>query len=892
MKLWPKLRSSFQKQKLNADMAEEMRLHLELQTEQNIHSGMQPDEARYVARRQFGGLEQIKEQCREQRSWVGLELLAKDARFALRVLVRQRMTTAIALLTIAICLGANSALFSVVRSTLLQPYPYPEPERVVNLGMVWKKMQWGDMVQEISPRVFLDLEGSATSYEAIGFIEAGADADVRSEGRSLRVPTASVTPGIWDVVRVQPLLGRTFSETDLISGGSGFVVLSHDLWRTFFASASDVIGAKIRLDDQVCEVIGVMPPGFSIAGNQTRLWRPKIFSTAEKSEAMRGQYGFQAIARLKPHLSLAQARHELESIHRVYLENHPEGRVVAEQWGETYGAAPLREWVSERVSGSMFFSVQAAAGLVLMLGCVNITGLLIVQAQRRVTEFSLRHAFGATRWRLGRQLAIETIVLFTLGGLLAAVVAWVGLKLLRVQFDLGQTTQYGQLPGFDGRMIGITMGVAVIAGIFSGSVPAFFAARRDLHGSIQAISQRSTSGPRGRRVQSIFVVVQVALALVLLAAAGVTVRNLDGMLRRGFGVAVDDRVVAKVSLPEYRYGAGAEATAQKINPFKERATAALKALPGVHGVTVSSRVPLSADRPTKSGFGVSGYTAQPGDSPAIAFVYQVGSGFFRTLGMTLQRGRDFDATDGVGTQPVAIISEQIAQKFFAGRDPIGEQIGFSQRPCRIIGVVREARSVPLNYGDAPAIYVLNSQWPAQAEDAVFVVHGDARATNLAPMVTKTLQAIDPLLTVTVTTMEKVQERALLTRSVPMEIAGFFAALSIVLMALGLYGVLANLVTQRTQEFGVRLALGAPRRAIFGMILSWGGRLTIAGISLGLLLCVPVLRWMKPLMTETDASAPGTWIVAAALVFAVSMLASYWPARRATKVDPMVALRCE
>jgi len=540
----------------------------------------------------------------------------------------------------------------------------------------------------------------------------------------------------------------------------------------------------------------------------------------------------------------------------------------------------------------MFVSVQAAAGLVLLLGCLNITGLLIVQAQRRVAEFSLRHAFGATRWRLGRQLALETIMLFLLGGVVAALVARVGVVLLRAHFDLGQTTQYGQLPEFDGRMVAVTLCAAIFAGALSGIVPALFVARRDLRGSIQAIGQRSTSAHGGRWTQSIFVVAQVALALVLLAAAGITVRNLDGMLRRGFGVAVKDRIVAKVSLPEYRYGSGRKATAQTINPFKERAVAALKALPGVRNVTVSNRVPLSAERPTKSGFGVSGYTPEPGESPAVAFVYQVSSGFFRTLGITQQRGRDFAATDGSETQPVAIISEQIARKFFAGRDPIGEQIGFSTKSCRIIGVVGEARSVPLNFGDAPAIYVLNSQWPVQTEDAVFVVHTDTRVASLAPVAMKTLLALDPLLTVTVTSMEEIQQRALLTRSVPTEIAGFFAVLSILLMGLGLYGVLANLVTQRNQEFGVRLALGAPRRAIFGMILSWGGRLTFVGIGLGMLLCLPVVRWLKPLMTATDAAASGTLIIAAALVFAVSMLASYWPARRATKVDPMVVLRCE
>jgi predicted permease len=887
-----KLRTLFRQEKLDRDMAEEMRFHLAQRAADHVDDGMSPDEAPYAAQRKFGNVASIQEQARAQRSWVWFELLTKDFRFALRVLARQRGTTTVALLTLALCLGANAALFSLVRSTLLQPYPYPAADRVCNLGMVWMKSPWGDLVQEISPRVFLDLQETATSFESLGFIEAGTETDLHWSGQTIRLKTASVTPGVWETTRVAPLLGRTFSSSDLAASGNGLVVLSHGLWHRFFNGAPGIVGAKVRLDDHVCEVIGVMPHGFSVASNQIQLWRPKIFSAAERSEQSRGSHGFQAIGRLNEGVTLEQARQELAALHRAYVAQNPGAKTFTEQWGETYGAASLTEWVRDRAAAPMFFSVQVAAGLVLLLGCLNITGLVVVQAHRRVGELSLRHAFGATRWRLARQFAIETMMLFVLGGLLAAWVGRAALEFLRVHFHLEQTTPFGQPAEFGWSMLAVTLAAAVFAGLLAGIVPAVFAARRDVTGAIQAVGLRTTGG-RGRRwSQSGFVVMQVALALVLVTTSAVTTRNLQGLIERGFGLAVEDRIVVKIALPEYRYGTGIEATTARINPFKEQAIAALAALPGVRSVTGGNRVPLSSDQPLKFGFHVPGYTPGPGEGPTIALVYHVQPGFFQTLGIALLRGRDFDFSDRPGTQPSVVITAEIARKYFQETDPLGSALQCGGREFRIIGVVNDTRGVPLNFGDAPALYFPVAQWPAPAEESVFVVQTEAQVAGLAPAITRTLLALDPQLSVTTTTMADVQDRAVLTQSMLREVAGIFAALSVVLMSLGLYGVLANLATQRTREFGIRIALGASRGSVFGLVLGWGGRLAVLGLGLGLLLCVPALRWMKPLMVEANATEPVILVAAGGLILAVTLFASYWPARRATKVDPVVVLRAE
>jgi predicted permease len=387
-------------------------------------------------------------------------------------------------------------------------------------------------------------------------------------------------------------------------------------------------------------------------------------------------------------------------------------------------------------------------------------------------------------------------------------------------------------------------------------------------------------------------VAQVALALVLLAAAGVTLRNVHQLLAKGFGVAVENRIVARTALPHYRYGEGFEATQAKINPFKQQALAKLRSLPGVKSATVSNRVPLSADWPMKFGFAIPGYVPTPGEQPGITFVYQVAPGFFRTLGMTLLRGRDLEPSDGADQEPVVVVSDQIARKYFAGRDPIGAQLLFFGRACRIVGVVGEIQNVPLSYENAPTIYLASAQWPAFRDEAVFVVHTELSAEVMAPAVAKALATVDPLLSVQTTSVARMQRGAIFTQNAPAQIAGFFAAAALLLTALGLYGVLAHAVAQRTREIGIRLALGASRPAILRMVLSRGTVLALVGSALGILVSVPLLQMIKPLIVEKDAARPDVLAFAAGLILAVVLLASFLPARRATKVNPTEALRAE
>ncbi len=888
--LWIRLGRAFRRRRFEREMLEELRAHLELEAAERQARGEDSVAARRRAAITFGHVGSYVEQVRDRRlgRWAGELML--DGRQAVRFLRKSPGFTCVAVATLGLCLGANATLFGILDPILLRPFPYPEPERVVNVGMVWPKWQWGDMVQEISPLTFQEIEAQAGCFSALGFIDTSRKVDLHLGSHVQRLSVASVTSGVWKVARVGPALGRVFDRQDLASGEATLAVLSHELWRDSFGSDPGVVGRTVQLDDGAYQVVGVMPPGFSLASNHPKLWIPRVFSAEERSERGRGMAAFQAIGRLREGVSVEQARHELEALHAGYLATHPEAREFAEATGETYGVAPLAVWVSERASGSLLLSLQAAAALVLLLGCLNIAGLLVVRGHGRLREMALRGALGASRRRIVQQLAVETATLFLCGGAAGVLVAAAALRLVPAHFHLSEIMPYGGHVGLDARILWATLGVSLLTGLLTGALPIVYATRRNLGPVLQALSQRTTRSRSRRRTQSVFVAGQIAVSLVLLTAAIVTGRNLDALLGRGFGVATDHRLVASVALPAYRYGSGPAGTEEHVNPFKEQALERIRSLPGVVRASVSNRVPLSSDWPQKFGFGVAGHDPVPGETPGVAFAYQVFPGYFRTMGIPLMRGRDFSPTDGANAPAATIVSAAIAQRFFADRDPLGGRVQFFGRDCEVIGVVGETQNVPLSLGNAPVLYLSASQWPAFNDEAAFVMETSLPPAAMVASVTQVLTEIDPLLAVRATTLARMQQSAVVTQSAPREIAGLFAVLAVLLTALGLYGVLAASVAQGTRDLAIRVALGAGRGSISGMVLRRGAVLALAGSAAGVLVSWPALRWIEPLLATADGARAATPLVAAALTAAMTLLISYLPARRASRVDPSVVLR--
>ena len=880
-------RSRFEK-----DMDEEMQVHFEMEKEANLRRGLSPQDALEVTRRDFGSVERYKEECRDTLGVRVYHDFTDDVRYGLRQLMKFPLLTSILLATVAFCIGANVAVFSLVHSIWLEPYSYPDLDRVVHLGMLWPKVGLGDKVQEISTRGYLDIKEASTSFEALGF-HSGGRVDLHLGERVMRIDYAKVTPEIWDVARIQPLMGRVFNENDLDAGNDKVAVLTYGLWTQLFGDSEDILDREIRVDSDSYQVIGVMPQSFSLVQGTSRMWIPKVFSELERSEESRGMHGFQAVGRLKQGVAIASARQELDAIYQRYLEESPERRKFAEDTGESLGIALVGDWVSDRSSGSMVLSVQAAGVLILLIGCLNVAGIILVRGQRRIRELTMRHALGASRLRIARQLMTETVLLFAIGGGMGLVIARWAMTLLPSQIGFQDAFKLGGLPEINGTVFLLTLGLILLCGLVAGSIPAYVAMRGTLGNTLQTLNMGKASGGHRHALQNAFVIAQVALAFVLLVGAGALIRNVEGLLTEGFGCEPVDRIAVEVALPKYRFGSSRNETRERVNPFKDEALKQIRALPGVKNATFANRVPLSKNNPNKSEFEPGNYEPGPGEM-VFAIWYQVDSAYFQTMGIPLLAGRSIAPSDTWDSPPVVVVSETIAARYYQGRDPIQETLRFWGVDCTIVGVVGDTLDVPMHYGDAPTLYFPYTQWPVtrQVEDTTLVVQTELSLENMREPIGNILHSIDPMLTFDFSSMEQIRDKAMISRSAPMEIAGVFAVAAILLAAMGIYGVLAASVSGRTKEIGIRLSLGARKSSIFGGVLARGARLTLVGLLLGSMLSIFPLRWLNTLLTEVNATSLDIPFFVALLVVAVALLASYLPARRAIKTDPAFTLRYE
>jgi predicted permease len=688
-------------------------------------------------------------------------------------------------------------------------------------------------------------------------------------------------------------MGRVFNQNDLDSGNEKVAVLTYGLWTQLFGVSKDILGREIRVDNDSYQVVGVMPQSFSLVKAASRLWIPKVFSDRERSEEGRGMHAFQAVGRLKPGVALASARQELDAIYQGYLAEHPERRKSAEDTGESYGMAPVGDWVSDRSSGSMVLSVQGATVLILLIGCLNVAGIILVRGQRRIRELAMRHALGAGRWRIARQLITETVLLFAIGGGMGLAVALWAIKILPSQIGFQDAFLLGGLPEINGTVFLLTLGLTLLCGLAAGSIPAFIAMRGIPGNTLQTLNLGKTSGSHRKALQNTFVIAQVAFAFVLLVGTGVLIRNVEGLLTEGFGCETEDRIAVEVDLPKYRFGSSGTDTRERINPFKDEALKKIRALPGVKNATFANRVPLSKNNPNKNGFQPGDYEPGPGEM-VFAIWYQMDSAYFQTMGIPLLAGRSFEPSDTWDSPAVVVVSETIADRYYQGRDPIHSTLRFWNTDCTIIGVVGDTRDVPMHYGDGPTLYFNYTQWPVTrfVDDTTLVVQTELPLENIREPITSVLHSIDPMLTFEFSTMEHIRDKAMVSRSAPMEIAGVFAVAAILLAAMGIYGVLAASVSGRTKEIGIRLSLGARKGCIFGGVLARGARLTLVGLLLGSVLSFFPLRWLNTPLTKVDATSLDMLFFAALIVVAVALLASYLPARRAIKTDPAFTLRYE
>ncbi len=659
------------------------------------------------------------------------------------------------MLVLSVCIGANAAIFSVVKTALLDPYGYPRSDRVVNIGMVWKKGPWGPQVQEISPRMYLDIAETAKCFEAIGFVDGSVKADLQLGDRTERIVVGQVTPGIWDVVRVRPRLGRVFDAESAQQGQPQVVVLSYELWARAFAAQPSVLGRQLRLNDGAFEVIGVMPPGFGLVDNTSQVWLPKVFSAVEKSEQGRDSYAFQALGRLRDGVSVQQAAHELSALHAAFLEQHPERRAFSERLGATYGAARLGEWVGFRSSAPMLLTVQVAAFLILLIGCLNVAGVLLVRSRRRFSELAVRRAVGATRGRLAAQLLLETLTLYGFGAAVGLLLGKIGVAVMPRLLDSAEWLRYGRPLALDGTVVVVALVTSLAIGLIAGCIPALAATSSGTASVLRSVRQAARRTPRWQWAHGAHVAAQLAVCTVLLMGAIATLGNLRGLLKRGFGVVTTDRLVAQLALPEYRYGQprytpgrGDVDAGSKARAFREQALQRLQAIPGVEGATFASRVPLSREH-MKVGFEVEGYTPPPGEF-VVAIPYGVGPDYFSVVGTPLLKGRALTPADTTDSQPVVVVSEGIARQCLQGREPIGSTINFFGLRWTIVGVAADALNIPMSMANAHSLYFPHTQWSGRlmSNEVSFVVRARFAPQVVSEAMRTALLAVDPQLDVT------------------------------------------------------------------------------------------------------------------------------------------------
>lgn len=866
MNIWSKFRARFCKKKLDAEMSEEMRLHLERRTEENVANGMSADEARFAALRKFGGVEQAKEIARDQRSWVWFEQFCQDVRFAARGLVRSPAFTVVAVLTLGLGIGLNTSMFTALQAVLMRELPYPDSDRLVEVfrtsvhSQRWPHSPANFLEQQAQNGVFEHM--AAFTSKAFNFAEPGQPAE--------RVAGVQASAELFPLLGIQPLLGRVFTADEDRPGGNRVVVLDHRFWQRRFAGDPNILGRTLRLDSESVTVIGVMPETFRDRPlfGAADFWTPIAFSAGQRDN--RGGNFLRSAARLKPGVSLRQAQVAMDVLAARQERDHPETNAGI-------GLRLARFSDTMDANGKLaLWATMGLAGFVLLIACANLANLQFARTARRTRELAIRGALGASRGRLLRQLLTESLLIALLGGALGLVLAQWGNALMAQQIN-----RSGELSlGLNWRVMGFALGVSTLSGFAFGLVPAWLASRASAH---EAMKQggRGTVGDRSRhRLQHALIVGEMALALVLLAGAGLMVRGLQRFMFQNPGWQVDGLMVGNLNLSGRKYG-GAEA--QRV--FVARLEEELAALPGVERVATTWSLPIRQFN-TAGDFTIEGRPPPPAGRAPIRQVCGVTPGYFATLGMSLHAGRDFTADDREGRPAVVIINEAMARVFWPGASPLGQRLGEEE----IVGVVGDV-SFPTDPSEP--ITLFQTYRPFAQEPRGSNLWVAVRGNVTAAMLRRVVAEID----VDLPLNEPGPARAFVDKSLG-ELASMgwllsgFGGLGLLLASLGIYGVIAGFVAQRTNEIGVRLALGAQMSDVLWLVLGRGLRLTLIGAAIGLIGAVAGARLFGSLAPGLGANDPLAIAGVTGLLVGVAVIACWLPARRAAKVDPMVALRTE
>jgi putative ABC transport system permease protein len=872
-----RLRSLLRRGQVEQELDEELRYHLDRQIEENIAGGMTAREARYAALRAMGGIEQHKEECRDMRRVNFIEDFIQDLRYGLRVLVKSPVFTIVAVLSLALGIGANTAIFSVVNGLLLQPLPYPEPERIVDVWHTPPQESFPGMATfSVSPGNYLDWKNQNESFESMAVYQ-GAGFSMSNGDTPVTVIGTAVSSEFFSVLRSTPIQGRTFLPEEEQPGHNQVVVLGHGLWQRAFGGDPNLIGQTLSLDSQKFTVIGIMPSGFEFP-QEGELWVPLAWDDKERQTRAIHDYG--VIARLKPDVSLTKAQAEMSTISSRLEQQYPEAN---KGWGAV--VIPLREDLVGDIRPALLV-LFGAVGFVLLIACANVANLMLARGANRKKEIAIRIALGAARSRIVRQLLTESILLSTAGGVLGLLLAGWGSQVL-VQMSSGSLPIPREI-SMDRWALGFTLLLSFAAGIVAGIAPAFQLSAAETSETLKQGTGRNGGSSASQRTRKALVIAEVILSLILLIGAGLMIRSFWKLQQVNPGFDTSNTLVMGVGLPATKY-----TDPQHQAVFFDRVLEQISALPGVVSAGSTTTLPLSGSGSTQP------FTIQGRPEPLVAEqptakMRYISPDYFRAMGIPLRQGRFFNDQDrDKGTQ-VLIISETMAQQFWPGEDPIGKRLTPSfhlEAGAReIVGVVGDVKA-GLDADTAPVMYMPYKQAPRSR--MMLVARTTSNPQNFTQAISRAIQAIDNEQALwNVRTMEQVLTNSVSGRRFNMTLLITFAGLALVLAAVGVYGVMNYSVTLRRRELGIRLALGAQRGDVLRLVLGQGLTLTFIGIGVGLIAAYGLTRLMESLLYGVSATDYLTFISVSGVLLVVGLLASYLPARRATKVDPMIALRSE
>jgi putative ABC transport system permease protein len=869
-----RLRALFRRERVLQDIEEELRIHVEMETETNIERGLPPDAARAAAVKSFGHLGRNTELGYEIRGGGWLEALWQDLRYGARMLLKNPGFTLIVLLTLSLGIGANTAIFSVVNAVMLRQLPFPNPDRLVRLNESNPERGWPTF--SVSHPNFLDWRARNQSFEALA-ATGGESFNLNVGGEVEVIRGAVITADFLSVLGVAPVLGRNFlPEEDRPGGDVRVALLSHGLWQRRFGGDASVVGKTLTINDNPFTVVGVLPKSFTWRGSE-------VFAPLAPDPARsRGDHRLTVIGRLKPGVAWERALADLNTIAQQLAQQFPESNKGWSVVGQMF-----YDWiVPEQIRRSLLVFMGAVI-FVLLIACSNVANLLLARASARQKEIAIRVALGAGRLRIIRQLLSESLMLALIAGGLGLIVALWTVEALK-------TMNPANLPRLDeltvdGRALAFGLLISLLTGVLFGLFPALQASRPDLNETLKEAS-RSGGGAGGRqRLRSALVIAEVALSVALLIGAGLLLRSFSKLQDVNLGFEPANLLTLRISLPRNRYQGDPEAWA-----FYTRLLQETKALPGVQDAALTSSVPIGGFGNTSGEVQIPGQAAAPDGSQPSAGWRVVSPGYLRTLGIPL-RGRDFDERDTADSQPVTIISEEMARRYWPGEDPVGKPVtlrSLSNKTYTIIGVAGDLRSFGPDTEPGPMAYVSTAVF-ARAVQSSLIVRLRTEPAAQIPAVRDVLRSIDANVPVyDIRTVEQLLYDSLGSRRFNMFLLGSIAGLALLLASVGLFGVMAYLVSQRTHEIGIRLALGARPHDVFRLVIGRGMHLASIGAALGLVTAFGLARYFETLLFQIKPTDALTFTAAPLLLLGVALLACFVPARRATKVDPLVGLRHE